>query len=106
MNAEGRHANAIDWAGTLGNLALTQRWLADVTDNLRMLTTARKNYATSEALDFCECAPFDRASLQWSIADLALAHFRLDPDPVLLTDARSHVSAARAFFVEGSDYQT
>jgi hypothetical protein len=46
------------------------------------------------------------ARLQWNIADLALARHRLTPDPALLAEAQTHVTAARAFFINGSDYQT
>jgi len=57
-------------------------------------------------LAFEKDAPFKWARLQWNIADLALARYRLDPDPALLVEARKHVTRARAFFVDGSDYQT
>ena len=64
------------------------------------------DYAACEDLAFEKDAPFDWAKLQWNIADLALARYHLDPDPVFLAEARTHVTRARAFFVEGSDYQT
>jgi transcriptional regulator with XRE-family HTH domain len=99
-------ADQIDWAGTQSNLALAQRRLGDFTDDLPTLNTARQGYGACEALDYRTDAPFDWAQLQWNIADLALARYRLDPDPALLSEAKTHVTAARAFFVDGSDYQT
>jgi hypothetical protein len=99
-------ADQLSWAGTQSNLALTQRHLGDVTDDLPTLNTARQGYGACEALDYRTDAPFDWARLQWNIADLALARYRLDPDPALLSEAKTYVTAARAFFVDGSDYQT
>jgi hypothetical protein len=99
-------ADEIVWAGTQGNLALAQRYLGDVTDDLPTLNTARQGYADCEALDYQTDAPFIWARLQWNIADLALARYRLDPDPAVLSEAKTHVTAARAFFVDGSDHQT
>lgn len=96
----------LDWEITQSNLALAQRWLGEVTADLAKLNEARAGYAASETLNFASKAPFDWARLQWNIADLALARFRLDPDPAQLTEARHHVAKARAFFVDGSDYQT
>jgi hypothetical protein len=99
-------AEQIHWAGTQGNLALAQRRLGDVTDDLPTLNTARQGYGACEALDYRMDAPFGWAVLQWNIADLALARYRVDSDPALLSEAKTHVTAARAFFVDGSDYQT
>jgi transcriptional regulator with XRE-family HTH domain len=99
-------ANKIDWAGTQGNVALAQRYLGDVPDDLPTLNTARQGYGACEALDYQTDAPFKWAVLQWNIADLALARYRLDPDPALLSEAKTYVTAARAFFVDGSDHQT
>jgi hypothetical protein len=99
-------ADQIDWAQTQSNLALAQRRLGDVTDDLPTLNTARQGYGACEALDYQTDAPFGWAVLQWNIADLALARYRLDPDPALLSEAKIHVTAARAFFVDGSDYPT
>lgn len=103
---EDRGANRLSWETTQSNLALAQRWLGDVTDDLGLLTRARQSYAACETLDLRGDAPFLWAILQWNIADLALARHRLAADPALLTEARDRVSAARAFFVDGSDYQT
>lgn len=50
--------------------------------------------------------PLDWAATRNNIADLALARFRLDPDPAHLIEARNYLAKARAFFVEGSEYQT
>jgi hypothetical protein len=99
-------ADQINWARTQSNLALAQRRLGDVTDDLPTLNTARQGYGACEAQDYQTDAPFDWARLQWNIADLALARYRLDPDPALLSEAKTYVTAARAFFVDGSDYQT
>jgi hypothetical protein len=99
-------ADRLGWARTQSNLALAQRYLGDVTDDSPTLDTARQGYADCEALDYQTDAPFDWARLQWNIADLALARYRLDPDPAVLSEAKTHVTAARAFFVDGSDYQT
>jgi hypothetical protein len=51
-------------------------------------------------------APFSWAVLQWNIADLELARYRLDPEPALLVEARDYVTRARGFFIDGSEYQT
>jgi hypothetical protein len=99
-------ADQIHWARTQNNLALAQRRLGDVTDDLVLLNTARRGCGACEALDYQTDAPFSWAVLQWNIADLALARYRLDPDPALLSEAKTYVTAARAFFVDGSDYQT
>lgn len=100
-----READKLDWEKTHSNLALAQRWLGDVTDDLAMLDRARQGYAACETLDFRDESPFGWAQLQWTIADLALARYRLEPDPALLTEARNNVTDAGAFFVDGSDYQ-
>ncbi len=71
-----------------------------------MLDTARQGYAACEALDLRKDAPFPWAQLQWNIADLALARYRLEPDPAHLLEAREYVLKAREVFAEGSDYQT
>jgi len=99
-------ANSRDWERSQSNLALAQRWLGDVTDDLAVLARARQGYAACEALDFRDEAPFDWARLQWNIADLTLARHRLASDPALLTEARDYVKAARDFFVDGSEHQT
>ncbi|MBL1437199.1 MAG: helix-turn-helix transcriptional regulator [Rhodobacteraceae bacterium] len=103
---EDRGADKLDWATAQGNLAHAQRWLGDVTDDLAMLTCAHQGYAVCDALKYRDEAPFIWAILQWNIADLALARHRLAPDPALLTEARTRVTDARAFFVDGSDHQT
>ena len=96
----------LDWEASQSNLALAQRWLGAVTSDSAKLEEAQDGYAACEALAFEKDAPFRWAMLQWNIADLALARYHLDPDPALLTEARTYVTRARAFFVEGSDYQT
>lgn len=96
----------LDWESSQNNLALAQGWLGAVTGDGAKLQEARDGYAACEALTFEGDAPFDWARLQWNIADLALARYRLAPDPVLLVEARSYVARARAFFVDGSDHQT
>lgn len=101
-----RRTDQRSWEATQNNLAVAQRWLGDVTGDLAMLTCARQGYATCETLPYRGEAPFSWARLRWNIADLALARHRLAPDPTLLTEARDHVAAARAFFVDGSDYRT
>ena len=40
------------------------------------------------------------------MADLALAQYRLDPDPAWLDEAEDYVTKARDFFIDGSEYQT
>jgi transcriptional regulator with XRE-family HTH domain len=96
----------LDWEATQNNLAVAQRWVGTVTSDPAKLQQARDGYAACEDLAFEQDAPFRWAMLQWNIADLALARYNLDPDPALLAEARTHVTRARAFFVEGSDYQT
>ena len=106
LTLKDRQADRLGWEITQNNLALAQRWLGDVTDDLELLTTAREGYAACEAMDYRDDAPFGWAVLQWNIADLALARFRLEPDPALLDEAQDQVIAAKAFFIDGSDYQT
>jgi hypothetical protein len=101
-----KEKDAISWAITQSNLAVSQRWLGAVTGDSARLQTARDGYAACEALGYQADAPFKWATLQWNIADLALARYRLAPDPALLNEARQHLARARAFFVDGSDYQT
>lgn len=96
----------LDWGTTQGNLALIQRWLGAVTNDAAKLQEARNGYTNFADLDFEGAAPFDWAKLQWNIADLALARYRLTPDPALLVEGRDYLGRARAFFVEGSEYQT
>ena len=106
LSLEDKMSDQLDWEVTQNNLALAQRWLGDVTDDLVKLDEARAGYAACEELDFEDKAPFIWARLQWNIADLALARFRLNPDLALLAEARDRIAMARAFFVDGSDYQT
>ncbi len=96
----------LDWEITQSNLALAQRWLGAVTSDAAKLKEARDGYAACEVLGFEADAPFIWARLQWNIADLAVARYRLAPDPALIVEAREYVGRARAFFVEGSEYQT
>ena len=70
------------------------------------LQQAREGYAACEDLGFEGDAPFNWATLQWNIADLALARYRLAPDPAFLVEARDYVTRARTFFIDGSEYQT
>ena len=106
LTLKDKKADPLGWETTQNNLGLAQRWLGEVTEDLEMLGTARQSYAACEALDLRVDAPFKWAMVQWNIADLALARHRLAPEPALLTEARNYVAAARAFFVDGSDYQT
>ncbi|MEO0625148.1 MAG: hypothetical protein AAF183_23605 [Pseudomonadota bacterium] len=101
-----KEADPLDWKTTQNNEALTQRWLGAVTKDPAKLREARDGYAACEDLAFEKDAPFRWAQIQWNIADLALARYQLDPDPAFLAEARTHVTRARGFFVEGSDYQT
>jgi tetratricopeptide (TPR) repeat protein len=94
------------WRGLHSNLGLTLRWLGALTEDEEMLHGAREAFAKCESFDFHEKAPMTWAKSQWNIADLALARFVLNPDPALLVEARYHVTRARDFFVEGSEYQT
>lgn len=106
LSLKNKRTDLLDWAITQNNLAHAQRWLGELTGNLSKLDEARTGYAACEALEFEDKAPFNWARLQWNIADLALARFRLDPDPALLTEACNYIAMARAFFVDGSDNQT
>lgn len=103
---ENKEMDPLDWEMTQNNLALARRWLGAVTGDAVTLQQARDGYAACEALDFETDAPFGWAMLQWNIADLALARYRLAPDPALLVEARHHLARARSFFVDGSEYQT
>lgn len=103
---EDQQADRLDRETTQNNLALAQRWLGDVTNDPALLIHARQGYVACEALDYRAEAPFGWAVLQWNIADLALVRHRLTPDSALLAEAHDHVAAARAFFVDGSEYQT
>ncbi|MDB5552915.1 MAG: hypothetical protein JWL86_2899 [Rhizobium sp.] len=94
------------WRGLHSNLGLTLHWLGALTENEEMLHGAREAFGECESFDVHEEAPMTWARSQWNIADLALARFVLNPDPALLVEARYHVTRARDFFVEGSEYQT
>lgn len=101
-----KEGDPLDWQTSPNNLALAQRWLGATTNDLVKLQEARDTYASCEMFRFENEAPFKWAELQWNIADLAVARHQLDPDPALLADARERVMRARAFFVDGSEYQT
>jgi transcriptional regulator with XRE-family HTH domain len=101
-----KEKDPLDWAGTQMNLALAKRWLGAVTNDAAKLQEARDGYAACGGFGFEGDAPFEWAKLQWNIADLTLARYRLIPDPALLVEARDYLGRARAFFVEGSEYQT
>ncbi|MFN6006803.1 MAG: hypothetical protein ACK47C_06475 [Paracoccaceae bacterium] len=103
---ENKSIDPLAWEATQSNLALAQRWLGAIARDAAKLKVARIGYAACEDLGFGPDAPFAWAVLQWNIADLALARYRLDPDPALIVEAREYVGRARAFFVEGSEYQT
>ncbi|SMC97156.1 hypothetical protein [Rhizobium sp. RU36D] len=92
--------------GMYTNLGVALRWLGTLTENEEMLHQAREAFRECESFDFREDAPMLWARNQWNIADLALAHFALDPDPALWFEARDYVTRARDFFAEGSEYQT
>ncbi len=103
---ENSESDPLNWGLTQINMAIAQRWLGAISSDPAKLQEARDGYAACEDLAFEKDAPFEWARLQWNIADLALARYHLDPDPAYLAEARTHVAHARAFFVEGSDYQT
>lgn len=103
---ENQDHDPLDWQTSQNNLALAQRWLGAITGDGEKLQEARDTYAACELLDYEKDAPFEWAKLQWNIADLAVARHQLDPDPALLANARERVRRARAFFVDGSEYQT
>jgi transcriptional regulator with XRE-family HTH domain len=103
---ENKNEDPFGWEVTQNNLGYVQRWLGAVTHDATKLKEARDGYAACEGLGYETDAPFQWARLQWNIADLALARYRLSPDPVFLIEARAYVGRARAFFVEGSEYQT
>jgi hypothetical protein len=96
----------IEWEAAQNNVALAQRWLGAVTNDVAKLQEAREGYAACEDLGIESNAPFQWAILQWNIADLTLARYRLAPDPALLVEARNYATRARTFFVDGSEYQT
>ena len=106
LGLKSKAQEALDWELTQNNLAYAQRWLGTVTRDATKLHQSRDGYAACEALRFESAAPFKWATLQWNIADLALARHDLTPDPALLVEARTYVTRARAFFVKGSEYQT
>jgi hypothetical protein len=106
LSLRNKEEDALDWETTQNNLSLAQRWLGALTSDVAKLQEARDGYAVCENLDFKGDAPFTWAILQWNIADLSLARYRLAPDPALLAEARDYVTRARAFFVNGSEYQT
>ena len=68
------------------NLAVAQRWLGDLTDvsspagqsSPRLSPPARRSTPAKRR------TRSDGQRLQWNIADLALARYRLDPDPAHL----------------------
>lgn len=103
---EDKSKDLLDWETTQNNLALAHRWLGTVTGDAAKLQQALEGYSACEDLGFEGDAPFTWATLQWNIADLALARYRLAPNPALLVEARDYVARARAVFVVGSDYQT
>lgn len=106
LTLENKNDEPTEWAMTQNNLALAQRWQGAVTCNAAQMQQAREGYAACEDLGFEREAPFRWAVLQWNIADLALARYRLAPDPAFIVEAREYVGRARAFFLDGSDYQT
>ncbi len=107
LSLKNRAADPLDWTTTRNNLALALRWQGALTGDRALLQQARDAYAACETIpDLRQKAAFRWAGLQWNIADLALARHDLDPDPALLDEAEHHVRAARAVFVDGSDYQT
>ena len=106
LSLRNKEEDALDWGTTQNNLSLAQRWLGALTSDATKLQKARVGFAACEELDFEGDAPFIWARLQWNIADLSLARYRLAPDPALLVEARDYVARARAFFVDGSEYQT
>ncbi len=103
---EDKSKDPLGWERTQNNLALAQRWLGAVNGDAAKLQQARDGYTACKDLGFERDAPFDWAMLQWNIADLALARYSLAPNPALRVEAREYVARARAFFVDGSDYQT
>jgi hypothetical protein len=106
LDLRNKEEDALAWGLSQKNLAHTQRWLGAVTNDAAKLQKARDGYAACEDLGIEDNAPFFWARLQWNIADLALARYRLDPDPALLVEARDYVTRARTFFVDGAEYQT
>lgn len=106
ISLTGKAADLVSWRCTHSNLGLALRWLGALTENEEMLHQAREAFGECESFDFQEEAPMTWARSQWNIADLALARFALNPDPVRLVEARYHVMQARNFFEQGSEYQT
>lgn len=106
LSFEDKGTDPIAWESTQRNLGIALRWLGALTKDLGTLVKARAAYEECEALEIRETAPMYWAKGQWSIADLALAQFLLDPDPAHLAEARECVMQARDFFAEGSEYHT
>lgn len=106
LTFEDKSIDPHSWETTQNNLGLAQRWRGDLMNDLTKLDQARASYAACEALNLKKAAPFVWAQLQWNIADLAFARFKLDPAPLHLVEARTYLANARDFFVDGSDYQT
>lgn len=88
------------------NLCVALRWRGTVTGDTEVLDEAAHVY------DECLCqlsrddGAFLWATIQWNLADLALARHALSPDPANLATARHHLAQAREVFAEeGNDHQ-
>lgn len=88
------------WADTHNNLGLTLRWLGTVNQKAGFMTEAVAAFTEALKLHTREGAPFAWAKVQWNLADLALAHHAIAPDPLLLGTARHHLALAREVFAE------
>jgi tetratricopeptide (TPR) repeat protein len=99
-------AMPMDWAISQNNLGLSLRWLATVTRNTDLMAEAAAAYDACLTRHTRDDAPFLWAKTQWNLADLALAHHALAPDPAHLATAQSHLDLAREVFAEeGNDHQ-
>lgn len=96
----------LGWQITQSNLAHAQRWLGALTSDPAKLKEASNGFAACEDLAFQKDAPSQWAWLQWNIADLKLVRYQFEFDPILLSDARTCLIRARAFFIERSDNET
>jgi tetratricopeptide (TPR) repeat protein/transcriptional regulator with XRE-family HTH domain len=94
------------WEMTQNNLGSAYSRLGSIVRDAAILDQATAAYELSLSKNPRDTAPFHWAVTQWNLADLAIARFELSPNQALLQNARTHVTAAREVFAEGSDYQT
>lgn len=101
-----RDAVPMAWAETQNIVGVTLRWLGTLECDVDALGAAATAFAMCLEVRGQDFSPFFWAVTQWNLADLALAHHLVAPDPQQLAVARHHALAAREVFAEGSDHQT